>query len=73
VVRRGCAWRGQVGHSKARLEMVRFTLEISKELNDWLIEQARLNLRSKSKHIEHLLKSLMKTQEEKELLRSNGQ
>ena len=53
--------------------MVRFTLEISKELNDWLIEQASLNLRSKSKHIEHLLKSLMKTQEEKELLRSNGQ
>jgi len=53
--------------------MVRFTLEISTELNDWLIEQARLNLRSKSKHIEHLLKVIKKNQEEKELLRGNGQ
>ena len=36
--------------------MIKFTLTLVKELNDWLVEQARLNGRSKNKHIEHLLK-----------------
>ena len=43
-------------------DTVKFTVELSKELNDWLAEQARLNLRSKSKQVEYLLKALMEKQ-----------
>ena len=35
--------------------MVRFDLRISEELNNWLIEQARRNHRSKNKQIEYIL------------------
>lgn len=35
--------------------MTRFTLQINDQLNQWLIEQAALNHRTKSGQIEHLL------------------
>ena len=41
---------------------VKFTVELPRELNDWLAEQARLNLRSKSKQVEYLLKAIMEKQ-----------
>lgn len=45
--------------------MIRFTVIISEELNKWLEEQARLNLRSKAKQVEHLLNLLKQGQEAK--------
>lgn len=47
--------------------MVRFTVSIPKELNDWLDLQAKIALRSKNKHVEHLLK-LIKEEQEKQRL-----
>ena len=43
-------------------ETVKFTVELPIELNNWLAEQARLNLRSKSKQVEYLLKAIMEKQ-----------
>ena len=43
-------------------DTVKFTVELPRELNDWLAEQAKLNLRSKSKQIEYLLKAIMEKQ-----------
>ena len=40
--------------------MARFTLIISDELNNWLIEQARRNHRSKNKQIEYILETARK-------------
>ena len=40
--------------------MVRFDLRISEELNNWLIEQARRNHRSKNKQIEFILEMARK-------------
>jgi hypothetical protein len=40
--------------------LTRFTLLICDELNIWLIEQAKLNHRSKNKHIEYLLERIKK-------------
>ncbi len=51
--------------------MIRFTLVIPKELSDWLDLQAKIALRSKNKHIEHLLK-VIKEEQEKQRLNENG-
>ncbi len=40
--------------------MARFTADIADELNDWLIEQAQLNHRSKNKQLEHILSTVSK-------------
>jgi hypothetical protein len=45
--------------------MVRFTVAISEELNNWLTEHARLNSRSKNKHLEYLIKLAKQLQEKK--------
>lgn len=45
--------------------MIRFTLAISQELNDWLEKQAKIQKRSKNKHVEFLLQELKEKQEMK--------
>lgn len=47
------------------MAMVRFTVVISEELNNWLIEQAHQNSRSKNKQLECLLKLAKQLQDDK--------
>ena len=47
--------------------MIRFTLVISDDLNDWLKEQASKHNRSKNQHITHLLQSIRDTAEDNQM------
>lgn len=40
--------------------MIRFTVQISDQLNIWLEEQAQLNHRSKNKQVEYILDRAMR-------------